>query len=583
VILLAAAAATAPQLWRGNSCGHGFDIHLVSWFDCLSSWRHGIVYPQWTQSANYGAGEPRFIFYPPLTWMLGAALGLALQWHLVPIALTFLLLAGTGLATRALARQRLADAPATLAGCAAIFAPYALFTAYERSAFGEMAGFWIPLLLLFILRERNTDGGVGRRAFDGSTLLLALAVAGAWLSNAPLGVMASYLLAAVALGLAVLRRSWAPVLRAVVAAGLGIALTGFYLVPAAWEQRWVDIHQATDDPGLRIENSFFFGHSADPAMELHDLELRRVSWIAVVMLAVALGALVVAWRRKTLPRDRGWWIALALIPVAVLLLQLRFTLPLWNLLPKLRFLQFPWRWLVVLEAPMAVFFAAAVWPRVAARRWVRVVVASCCAAVFLASTIYAAMRFFQPCDDEDAVAPMVQVWRSGAGFEGVYEYAPVSADNSLVATGLPDACLVANPHTKLGVLDTVGANPDWWVEQGSCVATFSAGPPEAQGNPEHLRIHADVPRAGYLILRLRTYPAWRIRVNGQAARLIADRDDGLTAVAVAAGPVDLDADWTTTADVRDGRWITGVALVLALALGWFERRGPGRSAGSGAV
>ena len=107
LILLAAAVAVVPQLVRGNSCGHDFDFHLVSWFDCLHSWRHGILYPHWTPSASYGAGEPRFAFYPPLTWMLGAALGAILPWALVPIALTFLCLAGTGLATRALAREAL--------------------------------------------------------------------------------------------------------------------------------------------------------------------------------------------------------------------------------------------------------------------------------------------------------------------------------------------------------------------------------------------------------------------------------------------------------------------------------------------
>jgi hypothetical protein len=64
--------------------------------------------------------------------------------------LTFLLLAATGLATRALARQAFDDGAATLAGCAALFSGYTLFTAYERSAFGELTGgFWIPLLLLF--------------------------------------------------------------------------------------------------------------------------------------------------------------------------------------------------------------------------------------------------------------------------------------------------------------------------------------------------------------------------------------------------------------------------------------------------
>jgi len=570
IILLAAVVATAPQIYRGNSCGHDFDIHLVSWFDCLNSWRHGIVYPQWTPSANYGAGEPRFIFYPPLTWMLGAALGLVLPWQAVPIVLTFLLLAATGLATRALALRGLADGSATLAGCAALFSGYALFTAYERSAFGEMAGFWIPLLLLLALREGNSAGTVWRRAFDGSAAMLAVVIAGAWLSNAPLGVMASYLLAGIALALAVLQRSWAPILRGTVAAALGIGLAAFYLVPAAWEQRWVDIRQATDDPGLKIENSFLFGHPADPQLELHNLELTRVSLIVIGMVGIALVGLLVAWRRKTLPANRRWWIPLALIPIAVLILQLPISLPLWNFLPKLRFLQFPWRWLVVLEAPMAVFFAAAVWRSTASPRWVRIAVSTACAALFLASTAIASIYFFQPCDDEDAVAPMVKVYGSGAGFEGVYEYAPIGADNGVVATGLPDACLVTNPQVTLGVVDTPDANPDWWVEQKSCDGTYF-GDPRAQANPEHLRISGTVPHAGFLILRLRTYPAWRITVNGRQASSLG-REDGLTVIPVGQGQADVFADWTTTNDVIAGRWISVLALALITGLCVLERR-----------
>ena len=62
------------------------------------------------------------------------------------------------------------DGAATLAGCAALFSGYALFTAYERSAFGELAGgFWIPLVLLFALRDRNPCRlGLRARALDGS-------------------------------------------------------------------------------------------------------------------------------------------------------------------------------------------------------------------------------------------------------------------------------------------------------------------------------------------------------------------------------------------------------------------------------
>jgi hypothetical protein len=564
--------ATAPQLVRGNSCGHDFDIHLVSWFDCVNSWRHGILYPQWTQSANYGAGEPRFIFYPPLTWMLGAALGLVLPWTLVPIALTFLLLAATGLATRALAQQMLADAPATLAGCAALFSSYALFTAYERTAFGEMAAFWIPLLLLLVLRDRKASAPTLRRAFDGSAAPLALVIAGAWLSNAPLGVMASYLLAGVALVIALCDRSWAAIVRAATATVGGLGIAAFYLLPAAYEQRWVDIHQATDDPGLKIENSFLFGHAADPALALHNTELLRVSWIAVAMIAIALVTCLVARRREALPAGNRWWMPLALIPVAVLFLQLPISLPLWNLLPKLRFLQFPWRWLVVLEAPLGIFFAASVWPRATAQRTARVVVAAASGALFLGSTAIAAYTYFQPCDDEDAVAPMVSVYRGGVGFDGVYEYEPIGADNSVVATGLPDACLVADPQTKLGILDTPGANPGWWVEQNSCEAVFSANPKEAEANPEHLHFSVTMAHAGALILRLRTYPAWRITVNGTPATQLAQREDGLAVVAVPVGHVELNADWTTTPDVRAGRWLALLALALLAGLWGLERR-----------
>ena len=582
VILLAAAVALAPQM-RGNSCGHDFDFHLVSWFDCFNSWRSGLFYPRWATSPNYGAGEPRFVFYPPLTWMLGAALGAALPWTAVPGATIFLILAASGLATRALARQALDEGAATLAGCAAIFSSYALFTAYERSSFAEMTGgFWIPLLLLFLLRDGRTgdtggpqalNGSALARALDGSAGWLALVVAGAWLSNAPLGVMASYLLAGTALAAALLERSWAPVARAGAGAVMGLWLAAIYLIPAAWEQRWVDIRQAVDDPGLKIENSWLFGRHADPLLALHDEGLRRVSIIAVTMIAAAVVGLMVSWLRGRLRGGnwidrRGWWVPPALIPFAVLILQLPVSLPVWNVLPKLRFLQFPWRWLVVLEAPMAIFVAAAVWPAASARRRWRVVAGAVCGAAFVAATAIAWRSYFQVCDNEDNVTAMLAGYRAGAGFEGTDEYEPPGGDNTEVATGLPDGCLVGDPEMKLGVKSTEGANPDWWAEQGSCEAVVRA----EFWQPEHRRLRAVVGRSGYIILRLRTYPAWRVRVNGRAASALPVREDGLMAVPVPKGAVEVSVDWTTTEDVWLSRWVGGLGVLAFAGLLWIERR-----------
>ena len=177
----------------------------------------GFLYPHWAYSPNFGAGEPRFVFYPPLSWMAGAILGMFLPWSVVPLVLSILLLAATGLAIRALARETMADGPATLAGCAAIFLGYALFNVYKRCDFAELTGgFWIPLLLLFALRRRNPSGNFWERTFDGSAAPLALVVAGIWLSNGPVGIMASYLLAAVALVSALMENSLVPMVRAAV-------------------------------------------------------------------------------------------------------------------------------------------------------------------------------------------------------------------------------------------------------------------------------------------------------------------------------------------------------------------------------
>ena len=574
-ILLAAFIAIVPQLIRGNPCGHDFNVHLVSWLDCLNAWKHGLVYPHWTPSANYGAGEPRFVFYPPFTWMAGAVLGAIFPWGFAPIVFTFLCLAATGLATRALALEVLDHAAATLAGCATIFSGFALFTAYERAAFPEFTGgFWLPLLLLYALRDRSPSSSIIRRTLDRSTVPLALVLAGAWLSNLPLGVMAGYLLAGVALLAALVNRTWFPVLRAAVATVLGLGLAAIYWLPAALERNWVDIRQATQDPGYNFENNWLFARSANPVLALHDVVLRQVSWIAVTMIAVTVICLAIAWQRGTPPAQwsavsRRWWISLSVLPFVILFMLFPISRPVWHLLPEMPYLQYPWRWLEALEAPMGIFFAAAVWP--AARR-ARFVVAGACVAAFLAMTFYAATAFFQVCYDEDTVASTLAAYHSGAGFEGMYEYAPPGSDITLIATGLPAACLVSDPAIVLGKPnpDDPNSNPMWSSEQSGCLAAFPEFDPSSA--PEHLPFHGIMDRSGYLVLRLLSFPAWTVRVNGTAIGELPDRTDGLMAVPVSAGPVDVAVDWTTTADVVAGRALSALSVLLLVALFWTERR-----------
>ena len=154
VIFLCALAVALSLAWRGNSCGHDFDFHIQSWLAVAQQWQHGTLYPRWIEAANYGAGEPRFVFYPPLSWILGAILGIVLGWPAAPIAFTLIVLTACGV-THEQARPRMAPAEAaTIAACAYILNPYALFVAYERTAYAELAaGIWLPLIILYALRN----------------------------------------------------------------------------------------------------------------------------------------------------------------------------------------------------------------------------------------------------------------------------------------------------------------------------------------------------------------------------------------------------------------------------------------------
>jgi hypothetical protein len=217
-----------------------------------------------------------------------------------------------------------------------------------------------------------------------------------------------------------------------------------------------------------------------------------------------------------------------------------------------------------------------VWPaasRFASRR--RWLVAGGCAAAFAAALAYTNAAYFQVCNPEDTVASTLADYRSTAGFEGMYEYEPPDSDRELIPMGLPAACLVTDPAVKLGQLDD-DDNLVWNANQGSCRAVFAAAD-DPVSDPEHLRIQATAPQSGYLVLRLLSYPAWRVRVNGVVQNSdrrsdLYKREDGLIAVPLPQGPIDVAVDWTTTPDVTLGRWLSAICAVLLGIVFFFERQ-----------
>jgi hypothetical protein len=547
-VLIAGTAllAVGTLIVRGNTCGHDFDFHLLSWMEVARAWHAGLIYPHWVQDANYGAGEPRFIFYPPVSWLLGAVLGTIFGWHAAPVLFVLIALPAAGFSMFLLAREWAPPGAATFAACAYMVNPYAMFVAYERSALGELlAGAWLPLMVLFALRTRSSVAPLG------------LSVAALWLTNSPAAVMGSYLLAILALGMWLAERKPWPALRAAGGMALGLGLAAFYIVPAAYEQRWVQIDRAIT-PGMRVQDSFLFTHTAN---DFHNQVLRTASWIFIAEFVAGAMVAYLVWRKRA--DGRALVVLIATLPM-FLLLQLPVSNVIWKHTPHLKFLQFPWRWLLPLSVVICVLAAMALGTSPAKSARTRLL----SFAMILALAIGDGWMFFQPCDDEDAVGPQVAAFRLGEGTQGTDEYTPVGADNAAVQQGLPLVRVLRDAEDDTAN-STAGDNPEWRAGDSGSIAVKVAA---KAWNAEHRVVSLSTPESGYAVLRLMDYPSWRVSVDGLQVVGRPLREDGLMAVPVAPGSHTIEVQWRATRDVVDGRVLSALALLGLVGTVVLERR-----------
>jgi 6-pyruvoyl-tetrahydropterin synthase related domain len=548
-VCLAATAVVAPMLFLGNVSGHDFRFHIESWMDAAGQWREGIFFPRWAEWANWGFGEPRFIFYPPLSWLVGAALGSALPWRMAPGVFIWIALSVAGMSMWCLAREWIPSPHANLAAALYAINPYHLVMVYYRSAFGELlAAALLPLVIWAALHV--IEGGWPR------VPILAVAFAGIWLSNAPAAVIATYSLGFILITGCVLRRSLRPLLGGASALAGGFALACFYIVPAAWEQHWVQIKQIVANT-YRPSVNFIFTRANEPDFVAFNW---KVSWVATgLILAAGIAALSTIKHRDKMPKL--WWI-LSVLGLVSTALMLPPSVWLWRVLPKLWFIQFPWRWLDVVDVAFAFFVAVAIARlRSRAARWVVATIAL--TAIGAAAT---AMLRQAPWDSGDL--PQIAAWiHDGRGYEGTDEYAPNGCDRYQLP-GDPDdserpAGVSPNSAPRIAKLD---------AESGNIVPAAGVRLHVSAWKSTYRFFTAEMKQPVILAPRLVYYPAWNFQMNGQAAKfdLLPEREQILLPLSPAGTRIQI--RFRRTSDRTVGDAISLIATIALGGLAWRLRR-----------
>lgn len=550
--LCALVPALVPLALAGMPATHDGLLHVQRLIAVEAAVRQGAPFTRWLPDLAYGYGQPLLLYYAPLAYLPALVARLLGAGFVASVELA----TGLALVLSALAMYLLARSFAgRLGACASAVVygllPYQLVDIYVRGALAESWAFvWLPVSAWCMeLAWRD-----GRRRWSVG---LALSLAGLVLTH---NVTALLFLPALA-ELAAIRywydsrragRVWWP---PVAALGLGLALSAWFWLPAIAERGLVQITEMIEP---ELFTSFFLRNwppfRLDP---LYDYQ-RPVSvvlgypifWpqLGLMQLLVTLaGAAGVARARTT---HGGIAIWAGLLVVGGILLQVGPAARLYDVVPLLAFVQFPWRLLALVGLGSAILAGLFV-ETVSARADVR----SIAAAVVVVGAIVTAVGRLQPETvpvDERSLSSetieRIELADYGLGTTHSGEYLPVSSGQRNAA------------RFRKTMLDAGGA--------GSRAAP--ATPSELRvgqldWRPNRITVAVDAAAPDRLTLHQFAFPGWTVRLDGAAVPVEAAGPVGLLAVDVPAGRHVVEVRWSLT-PLRAAAAAVSLLGIVALAL-----------------
>ena len=206
----------------------------------------------------------------------------------------------------------------------------------------------------------------------------------------------------------------------------------------------------------------------------------------------------------------------------------------WRFLPKLEFMQFPWRWLLCLSMIFSLLVTVGL-----RRWWWRAVIVAVSILVIVGTWRYAQAPWWDTAAD---LREMQDNMATGAGYEGTDEYTPLGAEPGAIDKEARAVTVDGPAHGAIHV---------------------------QQWGAESKMFTAEMATADRVALRLFRYPAWRVEVNGRVMETTARAETGQMLVPVEAGMNRVEIRFVRTWDRAAGGWIsfiTAIAVIVWLRM-----------------
>jgi len=595
LLILLSLFILAPLLASGYFL-HAHDArHSLIWLvEYDQGIRDGFLWPRWAPDHSQGYGYPLFTFYAPLAFaiaevfhLLGASIvgAVKITWALATIF--------AGVSMYKLARSLWGVGPAFIAGLLYMTAPYHLVNIYVRGSLAEFVALalypWVVYSFLQVLERQNAR----------SVALAALSLGLLIMTHSVTLMLLPPLLALLILYWLALdwrregRLPWRATMYALAAGLLGGMLAAIFLLPVIGETKYIVVDQWLPAESYNYPQQFLYlfqwfdftwGYGFALPGPDDGMNLSVGLWLMVLGLAalpLALSARRGAQppvnvlsvdemdgRPKTEGREANspssvpgprsdaptqpsfaLWIGFFLIALIALFATLAPSKIFWDVIPMIKLVQFPFRFL----APATLFLALAAAGSVAAllparKDQLNPVLLVLAAAILLGSWAYAKPQHTSVTEADQSPVADIQFELDYPDMRGSTAF----AGDKPVTSPKVEAYLAGDPIPLAGIIEGAGA-----------VETLRHG-----AGSEEVRVQAERP----VTLQFYTYwyPGWRAWIDGEEVETRPEGADALITLDAPAGEHDVRIRFTNTPLRTFSAIITVVTLLILVILFFWD-------------